>query len=232
MKVNRVLFLLFVMITVFCCRKSYQPAEIIVNYGYLVVEGVINTGTNAITIINLTRTKNLGDTSRKTNAELRAKITIEADGGATYTLLETGNGAYQSAALNLNATLKYRLRIVTNNGSTYLSDLVQAKQTPAIDSVTWKQDKGVTVSVHTHDPQNKTIYYRWEFDETWQYRSFQQASLGVKNGLIFYRDSITQVYNCWGTEHSTNILTASSAVLAKDVISYAPLKYQSILHTK
>src|SRR3712207_6958843 len=30
---------------------------------------------------------------------------------------------------------------------------------------------GVTIFVNTHNPENNTRYYRWEFDETWENRS-------------------------------------------------------------
>jgi hypothetical protein len=211
-------------VTVICCKKAYQPPAVTANNNFLVMEGVINTGTAAITTIKLSRTRSLGDTSVSLRSEKGAQVQIETESGSTFLLSDKGNGIYQSVALSLNPTLRYRLRITTSGGSMYQSSFVVAKQTPAIDSVTWQRDKDLKIFVHTHDPSNNTIYYRWEFDETWQYRAAYQASMGVKNRIIFYLDSTNQTYNCWGTEHSTNIITASTAVLAKDVISYTPIR--------
>lgn len=224
MKRYHLLFFLIMAVTVICCKKAYQPPAVTANNNFLVMEGVINTGTAAITTIKLSRTRSLGDTSVSLRSEKGAQVQIETESGSTFLLSDKGNGIYQSVALSLNPTLRYRLRITTSGGSMYQSSFVVAKQTPAIDSVTWQRDKDLKIFVHTHDPSNNTIYYRWEFDETWQYRAAYQASMGVKNRIIFYLDSTNQTYNCWGTEHSTNIITASTAVLAKDVISYTPIR--------
>jgi hypothetical protein len=223
MKKRKIIYYLIVIAVMAACKKSYQPPAVTANYNFLVVEGVINTGANAATTITLSRSRNLGDTVSIKSPELQAQVSIESDAGTSYALVSQGGGIYQSAALTLDITRKYRLKIITQSGGNYLSDLVVAKQSPAIDSITFKQDKDVTIFVHAHDPQNKTTYYRWEYDETFQYRAAFDASLGVKNSIIFYRDSSTQVYNCWGTQHSNNVIAASTLLLGSDVISYVPL---------
>ena len=217
-----ILYYLIILTAAAACRKAYQPPAVTTNYNYLVVEGIINTGTNAVTTITISHTRNLGDTVSIISPETQAQVSIESEAGAGYPLVHQGNGIYQSAILNLGVTSKYRLKIAAS-GNTYQSELVTPKQSPPIDSITFKQDHDVTVYVHAHDPNNKTTYYRWEYDETFQYRAAFDASLGVKNGRIFYRDATTQVYNCWGTQHSTNVITASTLLLGSDVVSYVPL---------
>jgi hypothetical protein len=213
----------------FSCRKPYQPAVVSASYNYLVVDGVINANAGGITSIMLSRTRNLNDSAVAPKPELLAVVKIETEGGPVYTLSSSGNGSYNSTALNLNPAGRYRLAITTSNGAVYQSDYVSVKQTPPIDSVTWKQkpdspNRAVTVFVHTHDPQNKTLFYRWDYIETWQYEAPLNATLGLDNsGKIFYTDAGTQTFNCWGTTVSKNITTASSESLAQDVISYAPV---------
>lgn len=220
---------MFLLPAFFTCRKPYQPAVINVDYNYLVVDGVVNANTGGVTSITLSRTRNLNDSVVAPKPELSAVVRIEAADGTGYTLSSLGNGVYNSAALNLNPSAKYRLKIATSNGSIYESDYVSVKQTPPVDSVTWKQkldspNKAVTVFVHTHDPQNKTLFYSWDYVETWQYEAPLNGSLGLNSqGQIFYTDANTQTFNCWGTTFSKNISTASSESLAQDVISYAPV---------
>ncbi len=219
----------FFLLVISACRKPYEPAVIKANYNYLVIEGVINANANGITTISLSRTKNLSD-SLPPNPETGAQIRIENESGGFYSLVPQGNGLYNSTPLNLSPLNKYRLKITTSNGSIYQSDYVPVKQTPPIDSITWKQkldspNKAVTIYAHTHDPQNKTLFYRWDFVETWLYQSPLQGFVSLDSrGRAFYTDSTTQTSNCWSTTLSTNISTASSEALSQDVISYVPVE--------
>jgi hypothetical protein len=81
------------------------------------------------------------------------------------------------------------------------------------------------VYVSSHDPLNNTRYYRWDYTETWQYRSPLESELGVENGLIYYvvDRPEDQKYNCWSTDFSTDILVGSSVALSEDVINKAPV---------
>ncbi len=216
-------FLLLLTISV-SCRKPYTPPEITTDYSYLVVDGVVNANKAGITTLQLSRTIPLTDSTSETKPETGATVFIEDQSGSSYPVVSVGNGVYTSNALSLNISAKYRLRINDTKGDSYLSDYVAVKQTPPIDSLTWKQDKDLTVFVHTHDPLGNTTYYRWDYVETWQYRSMLEQKLGLDNqNLLFYRDASTQVYNCWQTFISNNIVTATSRNLAQDIISYAPV---------
>jgi hypothetical protein len=206
------------------CKKIYEPAAIKANNNYLVVDGIINIGSNSITTINLNRSLNLGDTATEGIPELNAQVFIESSAGANYSLIDSANnGIYTSAALNLDINQKYSIAITTSNGHKYSSDFVECKQTPPIDSLYWQQPADFTVYLNSHDPNNKTLYYRWDYTETWEHDAQLQTVWGVKNGLIFPADSTTQKSNCWTTANSTNILLGASANLSKDVISHAPI---------
>lgn len=216
--------LLLVMVA---CKKPYQPTVITVNYNYLVIDGVINASANGITTITLSRTKNLAD-SLPPKAELGAQVFIESDNNASYFLVPQGDGRYNSAPLNLGTSAKYRLRISTSNGSTYQSDFVPVKQTPPIDSISWQQDtskKDVHIYAHTHDPQNNTRYYRWDYVETYQYNAqlFSFWGLSSTNHIYFIDSTTPQQYSCYTTAFSSNIAVATTEALSQDVVSYAPL---------
>jgi hypothetical protein len=206
-----------------CCRKPYEPSVIKANNKFLVFDGVINTGANAATTIVLSRTRSLYD-SAQFDPELSAKATIETEGGPVYPLQEQGKGVYVSANLNLNAARKYRVNITTADGNQYISEFVPVKQTPSIDSISWVQDtEGARIFVNTHDPENKTRYYRWEYLETWEYHSFIESFLGFKNGQLYFLDSSEFKSKCWANAASTEILLASSIKLAEDIIINAPI---------
>lgn len=202
------------------CRQSYEPSVIKANKNYLVVEGLINGGARSVTTITLSRTRNVTD-SIVYAPELHAQVRILQKSGNVFLLHEQGNGVYASDALTLNTADTYQLQITTAGNGNYVSDFVPVKQTPAIDSLQWRrQPDGVSIFLNTHDPQNNTRYYRWEYTETWEYHSYIKPELGVNNGLIYYQDPSQQTYTCWRSAGSTNILLGSSVNLAQDVISF------------
>jgi hypothetical protein len=109
--------------------------------------------------------------------------------------------------MNLNPASKYRLRIRTTDSKEYLSAFVSLIQTPAIDSITWAPiDNGVQIYVNTHDPANKTWFYRWDFQETWEYHSAFSTSLIYRNDVMQSRTpEETKIYTCWKNASSTGI---------------------------
>ena len=220
----------FIMIALsISCKHPYMPKAFNASDHFLVVSGFINASPNASTTISLTRSQNVSDTTIAV-PEAYAQVAIEGEGGETFNLQDQGNGNYVSVPLSLNQSGSYRLKITTNDGKDYLSDLILVKITPPIDSVTWKQindvtkEKDVTIYVNTHDPNNDTRYYRWDFTETWQYSSTLSGIWGLKGNLIIYKnDSTTQTDSCWRTAESKDINITTTLALSDDVVSEFPL---------
>ena len=223
--------LLFIAITclITSCTKPYNPKVISSAGNYLVVEGTINTGGDSTTIF-LSRTVSLNSLSDSI-AVTGAVVSIQSNQNQTYNLPDQGNGVYKSAALSLPATAQYRLSITTTDGKTYLSDYVTPVTTPPIDSVGFteisnkQQGTGLQIYVNTHDPSNNTHYYRWDYNETWEFTS-EYESFFVSDGTnITFRTAAQQVYQCWSSSISTNIQLGSSAKLTQDVIYQDPLVF-------
>ena len=215
----------YIIILIAGCKEAYNPHLKNAGYNYFVVEGNIVTGDDS-TLIHLTRTVDVSDTS-VVQPELNATVKIEDENGGIYQLQEEGNGFYFSAPLNINPGENYRLHIFTSNGKEYASDYVPVKQTPPIDSVSWKLDNdgGVAIYVNTHDATGSTQYYRWEYDETWEHRAKYSSVLIYERSIrnVRYRLPEEQIYRCWNTSISGNILIATSAGLSADVIHEKPL---------
>ncbi len=204
------------------CKKPYEPPIIKTETHFLVVDGMISCGNNAVTKIVLSRSTRLGD-SIQFAPELNAFVSIEEEQGSHYNLTEQGNGIYLSQQLSLDPDKKFRLIIKTTNNKNYISAFTEGKTSPPIDSLTWKQKEDVIISVNTHDPSNNARYYRWDYIETWNYRSIYSTDYGVNNGLIYVKDFLTQTDSCWRTSNSTNIILSSSVNLSEDVISDFPV---------
>ena len=220
MKKKTYIFFAFIIIW-WGCQKPYLPHVVAVSGNYLVVEGVINTGSDS-TSIRLSRTVQLSSTAQ-VKPELGATVTVLTDAPGNYPLSSAGKGYYTGPGLNVNSSAKYGLKIVTADGKTYRSDMVVAKNSPPIDSVYYRvQSDGIKIYVDTHDSSNGTNYYRWDYKETYEihpafnsYVYFTQIPFDT----VLNRSLADQVYSCWLYNTSSDIILNSSAKLARDVIA-------------
>ena len=223
-----IIYSLFIL-GLWACKEKYISPVISPSTGYLVVEGIINSGAGETNII-LSRT--LALSSNTINYETGAKINVEGDDNSLYPLKEITNGHYSVSKLNLNANKKYRINIATVDGKKYLSNFTAVKNNPAIDSVNYKiESQGLQFYVDTHDPSNSTKYYQWDYAETWEFHSpfqtylkykIENSSKGQQYSVVF-SDSTKfgfdmGQYICWKTENSSSILTGSTANLSSDII--------------
>ncbi|MDQ6844745.1 MAG: DUF4249 domain-containing protein [Bacteroidota bacterium] len=223
MKSSNILFFCFISLVILVgCRREFAPPEINVDYNYLVVDGVMVNSVDSPTVFTLSRTRKLSDTILDI-PETNASVTIEGSNGENFQLAETSAGNYKINQLPLNTSSTYRLKISTALGGQYLSDFVEVKKTPLIDSLNYIQPADLTIYVNTHDPANATKYYRWDYVETALYEAEGQTDLGVSNGLMYFRDSTNQIYKCWHITNSTDVLIGSTVALSEDVVNRFPI---------
>jgi hypothetical protein len=224
-KISFCVLILFIATT--SCRKQYTPAIINTPNSYLVVEGVINSGSDS-TFIKLSRTVKLSSKVTR-NPEPDATVTVEGDQNASYLLAESGNGIYSGAGLHLDNTHKYRLRIKTADGKQYLSDYVAVLDSPPIDSISYDTKgtplgPGLNIYANTHDQSNKTRYYRWDYQETWIIHANFESFYKSNGDTVLLRDMINDnIYNCWQNDTSSTIILGSSAKLTQNVIFNNPI---------
>jgi hypothetical protein len=217
-KLHNVFYLL--LLSLLCCKKPYNPPASSTPNSYLIVEGFINSG-NDSTVIMLSKTVQL--TGKTTyNPVLGATVTVEGEKTGVYNLLDnTGNGHYNSyTGLNLSSSQKYHVKIAIGNRQ-YVSDFVEVKQTPPIDSLGFNiQNGNVNVYVNAHDATNKTRYYRWDYEETWQFHSKYQSGwmLDTTINALVLRPPEESIYDCYGSDLSSHIVLTSTEKLASDVV--------------
>jgi hypothetical protein len=204
--------------------EPYSPDVIENPNQFLVVDGSIN-GTG-ITTVKLSRTQNITETAMPM-LEAGATLLLEEEQGAQYPLQEGIAGTYTSSSLNLDLRKKYRLFIRLLSGQEYASDFVSVKPTPPIDEVGWKAlNNTLEIYVNSHDPQNNTHYYRWEYKATWAYTAAFQSSMKYDeaSGKVVPRTNNDEdIYRCWKTEYSTAIKLGTSSKLSQDVIFEYPI---------
>ncbi len=176
------LFALLLGVIVSACKEPFDAHLRPEQTNYLVVEGYINV--TGYSTISLSRTQPLND-STTLKKETNATVTIEGEDNSSFPLSEIGDGSYTTYVPSLSPLQQYRLHIKTTTGGEYLSAFSKVRETPNIDNVSWKQkDNGIEIYVDTHDPQDSTRYYKWDYVETWEIHSAYSNLFRYENGLV------------------------------------------------
>jgi hypothetical protein len=222
---NKLLMIAVIILFAGCKEKYISPVPPVAA-GYLVVEGVINNGAGNTTNIKLSRTTSLEDNTIV--MEKGASVRLESNNNLTFFLPETNEGIYSIDNLQLDTSLLYRLAVTTIYNEEFLSDYVQVRNNPPIDSINWvRESDGVQLYINTHDPQNNTWYYQWEFEETWEFHSTYGTSLKyivgppplyLNVGVEYRNPNDPQISTCWKYNSSTALTLGSSAKLIQDII--------------
>jgi hypothetical protein len=212
-------YLVIAMVAAASCRDPFNPPVISQPNKFLVVDGYINTTPGDTTYVTLSRTRNLVD-SEQFSPETKATVTVESKGGQIFHMLELGKGIYYLLTQTFTAGEEYRLHIRTYGNNEYASAWVPNKVTPPIDSVTWGKSDQVSIYAFTHDPTNNSRYYRWDYDETWEYDAFYDSNIGWDNTnfRLYYLDSVHLTQKCFRYAKSQDIAIGTSANLAQDVV--------------
>jgi hypothetical protein len=215
------------------CIESFSPPETISTDKFLVVDGFLNAS-NDTSVIELRHSQNTNNNEAYT-VESGAELTVESDGGALYSFTEEGEGRYILPPVHVATTDKYRLRIRRVSGKEYLSEYVNVSVTPPIDSINYRFDAGrnaMVIRVNSHDKTGQTRFYRWKYEETYQYRA-PYYSLLVYDPIEEYFESRREDINlCWASKKSNSIILGSTVKLTSDVIKDLPVNVVGISTNK
>lgn len=209
------------------CLEPYFPEVNDSDVRILVIDASLDTSDGTATV-DLSRAVPLSEPDSFPKL-LNAFVTIEDSQGATYPLMSEGTGRYTAAGVHVYEGAEYRLHVVTAENDEYYSDPVTAKDTRPIDSVTWTTDSNkLTILVSTHDDSNQSKYYRWTYEETWNYHAPVLSLYTVKDQAITPRKPDEIPFYCWKTEPSSDIVIGTTVRLSADVVSEAPVQFITV----
>ena len=237
------------------CVEPYEP-EATEYDSTLVVDGLITNEASPFTI-RLTQSFPYSETVGVPIEQ--AQVTIEEENGGRTLLAETAAGVYQNnpAIFQGQIGTSYRLLITLADGKRFESGWELMKAAPEIERLHFAMEERATsdpdgkvkigpqIYLNTKGVENKTLYYRWEYVETYEFRLLHPPGIKVEfgEGLGGGDDEILSIpFNefegnkCWKTAFSTNLLIATSENLSQDVIKDFPLLFidnsSSRLHTR
>ena len=185
----------------------------------MVVEGFMNA-TNGVATVRLTHTMGVSEV-REPDWERNAIVSIRSSTGFNHVLVPQDSGWYAVKDLSIDENTRYILHIKTQSGIEYVSDSIRVKKTPPIDKLNFgisSDGESLNILVTTHDPLNKTRYYKWDFVETYEYKASFYSGFHFRDNLLIYRKQEEQVYTCWLSLPSSTISIGTSANLAEDTI--------------
>jgi hypothetical protein len=201
------------------CREPFDPP--IDRYeNVLVVDGLI-TDREGPHEVRLSRTFPFNE--RYPEQETGALVLVRTETLDEFQFAEESAGLYRSEPdLKGVPGHLYQLFIVTSDGEQFESEWVELKPVPEIDSITYglseitgesgyDRQYGVEIRVNSHDPENSTRYYRYEWLETWEFLTPIASS--------FYLDE----QRCWRSNLSTEITIATTDHLKSDILEEYPL---------
>lgn len=201
----------------YTCIDPYTPKL----KGYeslLVVEGLI---TDANTSYTIKLSKSFQQLNSGLSAVSDATVFITDDKGMVNYLKETGNGIYKTDSIEFQGMIgrTYTLNIQTKDGEVYGSDKCPMLPVADIDSIYFARDQelvsnetvtvdGVRIYLDTKAGESNS-YYRWDFDETWEYRI-----PNPKKYDYLYKSTFSHVLKvneyCWKHHKSDGIITRAS----------------------
>jgi hypothetical protein len=157
-----------------------------------------------------------------------AEVYVESNDGIRIPAVFSGAGTYIAQTPVLDTLREYRLS-ATIKGETCESKFLKPIISTEIDSifpVKRRRNDPVEICVATHDPASRSVYYRWQFRDTWEVKADLYAnSRWGSNGTVIFHSLHTSenTYYCWGRDSSKAILIASSEKLSEGRIAQQTL---------
>jgi hypothetical protein len=202
----------------------------------LVVNGII---TNELRFqeIKLTRTYRLEED--KPAFEKGANVYVTDSDNTVYEFDEDVDSYVSKSEFKALPGKTYQLNIITKDGKSYsstpetLTTESEVHITPTVQ--TTNGEKGVQIDVSSFDPNNKSKFYRFEYEETykvvapqWSPDNFILAPYltnGNPDFLVVPRIGETRI--CYTTKKTDDIILKNNAGLSEDRINF-PIRFISI----
>ncbi len=162
-------------------------------------------------------------------AEQGATVKIIEDAATEYLFEELSPGVYRSVQeFGASAGKEYQLSINTLDGKSYVSDRVTLPQETSIDRVypmrmtNDKGEEGVGIFLDTFDPTGNSLYYRYEYEETYRITAPFWVPVDIISFVALEQIRFDFVERpesqrvCYNDNKSNNIITTNTNAFDED----------------
>lgn len=224
---------ILVFLILFSCVDPIE-IETITFENYLVIEATITDELKNHTI-KLSRTFQIDE--NKENPETGAQVAIIDSQNNTFIFNETSFGTYKSVnQFKAISEQSHTLKVTTKNGNSYSSTSEKLTATVQIEKLTTSIEtsregvEGVSISVHSFNPNNNANYYRYEYVETYKISPpfWSDEKLAIVSDTRPFRVEVVKRIvdnkDCYATINSKQILVTETKSLAEDRVNF-PIKF-------
>jgi len=236
-------YLIIIIMVMICssCVFPYDP-EITRYEDVLIIDGLL-TDEPESSVVRLSRSipirlsKTVPYAVVEEKPDSGATVFITDDIGNVSMFYETSPGEYRCDNPDFRgiAERSYQLYVITKDEQRYESDFMTLKKVPEIETVYAEfgvnpgdegMEDGFHIYIDTYDPENSTRFYRYEYEETWEFTVPYPSKYEIVNDSLVSRNE--DLHRCWKTIRSSEIMIISNEQLESDVIQKFPIHFVSV----
>ncbi|MEI8046600.1 MAG: DUF4249 domain-containing protein [Bacteroidota bacterium] len=217
------------------CIKTYEPAIESKDEVKFVVTGHVNRGDH-IQNVNISTTSPVSSPKYFPVTGCIVKI-LDAKGNI-YNTLDKNDGNYETVIpeIELSPGSKFKVDILTPDGTKIVSDFDEINDCPAVDSIYYTVDtlpsvnpyistKGIQFYVNLDAENVSSRYFRWEAIETYEFRAVYPIEW-IYDGKVHHivpPDLSRKI--CWKTVIVKKVFTLTTKNLAQNKYNMLPLHF-------
>ena len=190
--------------------------------------------------VSLTYVMTMGSTTGRTYPSNQIKAYLESEDGTVYEGAAVSVGCVSLDLTSAATDTRYRLHVTDNDTQKdYVTDWMDVQKAAVIDELSYiPGDAVMNVGISMH--ANNQKFFRWRYEETWEYHSVYQAAYYYTpknqlpdteqafypNGKISEFQDGENIYYCWSKRQSSEILIFSTKEQNDD--RFVDLEFHSI----
>lgn len=230
-------------VMMWACVEPFEP-EVRAYEETLVVDGLL-TDSDQPAVVSLSRSFAFDEESAQ--AVFGASVQIEEEGGNTIELMERDSGLYVSDPDQFRgqAGKRYRLLLRLRDQSHYESDWELLKPAPPVEEISWVEEeqipddpnglpiRGLKFMVTSEDREGDTQFYRWIWEETYEYINPKPPFIQVEfpdddPDSARFRETPPEEFagfRCYKSLVSRRILISETEGLSRDRVDDFPIHF-------
>lgn len=199
------------------CLDPYEPPVSKESADFLVVDGYLNATTQVVTV---SVTQGVPLNSQESSEPVStAAVSIIDSKGIVRGIPLVDDGKYELYS-NFTSEIKYRISVRLANSQSYISDWISLQKNFPVEELKWKADEeSLKFFVDTRAEGKEPFYFRYGYEETYEYRSVFQSDWKLSGSNPVYRTLDENISTCWRKNNSSTVLLTSTEGLSQNLVA-------------